>query len=164
MASSRPVSLPANLGCQLLQRLVEKNGTADPVRQHYIVQNVRKGFYDPHKSRSRVAWKDDTNFHLGYHPLTLEALVRNENFQGVLDSIAFKAYNKLRGKLFSYQPEHIHVLFWCNHGFHRSVGFCRLLQVAANVWGWERLSCNYFVLFFLYLILFSSVCTVLCCS
>ena len=36
----------------------------------------------------------------------------------------------------------VHVLFWCNQGCHRSVGWCRLASIAAEVWGWTNPSCN----------------------
>ena len=150
----RPVEMSEDLGRRLLQRMVEKNGFQDPVRQHYFVQNVRKGFYDPHRNQGkgkgkqkgkqgtgqpavRVAWEVDANFHLGYLPLNLEGLALSENFQQVLDNLARKAYAALRGRVLSFKPEHVHILFWCNHGCHRSVGFCRLMQIVATTWGWE---------------------------
>jgi hypothetical protein len=160
LAMPRPVVLPELLGRQLLQHMVEKNGTADPARQHYLVQNVRKGFFDPNSNKDDkrkqkgkgkqgtglpavpVAWAEDTNHHLGYLPLNLAGLAWNDRFQDVLTNVAFRAYSRLRNKPLTFQAEHIHVLFWCNHGCHRSVGFCRLMQIAADTWGWQQLSCN----------------------
>jgi hypothetical protein len=145
----RPLDLSQDLGQRLLQHMVEREGTVDPARQHYFIVNARKGFFDPHRQkgeeRTHTPWHLDTNHHLGYLPLNLAGVAGNNNFQSVLEKLAKNAFKSLRERPRNFQPEHVHVLFFCNHGCHRSVGFCRLMEIVASEWKWERLSYNIFL-------------------
>ena len=149
-----PLHLDPDLGRRLLQNMVEQNGTGIPANQFYFVVNARDGFFDPQtKDQARgknyvrpapVLWELDTNRHLGYLPLTLQGIVRNRNFKKVLDKLAEDIYSSLlQQHRFNNLPQDaVHVLFWCNQGCHRSVGWCRLASIAAEEWGWTNPSCN----------------------
>ena len=116
----RPLDLSQDFGQRLLQHMVEKEGTADPARQHYFIVNARKGFYDPHRfqrdgkgeGRASPPWHQGTNHHLGYLPLNLAGVAGNNNFQSALETLAKNAFKSLRERPRNFQPEHVHVLFF----------------------------------------------------
>ena len=154
----RPLYLNSELGCRLLQNLVARNGTGIPANQHFFIVNSRDGFYDPQRRNEKnergkargkgkripppaVPWALNTNLHLGYLPLNMQGIVGNRKFKGILETLADDVYTELRepGKVLQ---DDVHVLFWCNQGCHRSVSFCRLALIAAEVWNWECPSCS----------------------
>ena len=120
-----------------------ETGTVDPARQHYFVQNARRGFFDPRRQREEynvqtdVPWAQDTNHHLGYLPLNLEGVALNRNFKKEVMTLAKDIFMSLQNRPRNFQAEHVHILFWCNQGCHRSVSFCRLTQIVAAQWRWQ---------------------------
>ena len=152
LSERRSLYLDSDLGCRLLQNMVEQNGTGIPANQFFFVVDARNGFFDPHnqgKAKNYVRpgpipWPLDTNTHLGYLPLNLEGMVRNKNFKGVLHTLAEDIYSSLLHphRFRNLPQDDVHVLFWCNEGCHQSVGFCRLVSIAAEEWGWTNPSCN----------------------
>jgi hypothetical protein len=143
----RPFEMEPGFGRRLLQQIFEREGTVDPARQHYFVQNARTGFHDPHDSHRRalagpgsVPWQMDTSHHLGYLPLNLKGVAWNPKFKQVLEDLTrqfLEALKSHQNKQLDMAPVHLHVLFWCDQGCHSSVSLCRLLQVAAASWGWR---------------------------
>ena len=157
----RPLQLPSALGCSLLRRMVETNSTGTCANQHFFVVNARNGFFDPHRTTEekgykgkgkgkgkrfprpeQIPWDSDTNHHLGYLPLNLQGIVSNQKFKPTLYKLAYDIYTSLQLCQSGLQLDEAHVLFWCNQGCHRSVSFCRLVQIAAEQWGWTNPSCN----------------------
>ena len=151
LMQDRPLDLSQDFGERLMKDMIEKDGTVDPARQHYIIANARKGFFDPHHHRKgkgkskppRPPWDQDTNHHVGYLPLNLAGVAMNKNFEPLLVAIAKRAFKSLLERTRDSQhSEHVHVLFFCNQGCHRSVSCCRLMEIVASEWHWEHPACN----------------------
>ena len=151
LMQDRPLDLSQDFGERLMKDMIEKDGTVDPARQHYIIANARKGFFDPHHQQKgkgknkppRPLWEHDTNHHLGYLPLNLAGVAMNKNFEPLLVAIAKRAFKSLLERTRDSQhSEHVHVLFFCNQGCHRSVSCCRLMEIVASEWHWEHPACN----------------------
>ena len=132
--------------------MVERDGTVDPARQHYVIVNARKGFFDPHRLQQgkgkgkppRPSWEQDTNHHLGYLPLNLAGVAMNRHFEPLLEALAKSAFKSLteRSRSSSQHLDHVHILFFCNQGCHRSVSCCRLMEIVASEWHWEHPASN----------------------
>ena len=147
LAQPRPIDLSQSFGERLMKDMVERDGTVDPARQHYVIVNARKGFFDPHhrgRGQGKPPWEQDTNHHLGYLPLNLSGVATNQQFEPLLEALAKSTFKSLteRSRNSSQHSDHVHILFFCNQGCHRSVSCCRLMEIVASEWHWEHPASN----------------------
>jgi hypothetical protein len=144
------LDLSQDFGERLMKDMIEKDGTVDPASQRYIIANAQRGFFDPRRPQKgkgkskppRPPWQQYTNIHLAYFPLHLGGAM-NKNFEPMLEAIAKSAFKSLLERPHDLQQsEHVHVLFLCNQGCHRSFSCCRLMEIVASEWRWEHPACN----------------------
>ena len=94
---------------------------ADQV-DHALVVDCRQ-FKDPERDR-------EASPHLGLHPRVQEGLLADARFPGWVSSLHARFYHDVRGQRAA-RPDlspHVTLIFWCNHGRHRSVAACQLVR------------------------------------
>lgn len=140
----RPLYLSEEFGSRLLANMLAQQGACSNLaNHHFLVENCRDGFFDPNRRKgagrgNRNRGGPDTNYHVGYLKETLNGVAENVRFQNKLADLL----QRLRAIQVRLRPQeehhHVHVLFWCTQGVHRSVAWCRILEAAVANSSWEN--------------------------